>query len=529
MLIRRLLLPVLLVGTLAVTAAPPVAAAAPPSGEAIGVGRQRLTAEPPAASTSGFSDALCSPDPAGDTVYTDDAGDDVTEPFPPADLREFCGDYADTLTLRLRTAEPSDPTTDPAWDGETYALWFLDTGGGGYDYATIYALDGQGQPAVQVFELLPDGSEELRCDASPAFEEGFLVARGIPAACIGAPDRVDVAAITAYEDAVGTAAARVYFDMSDTFAAVGRTGSPTRRELSRLAGANRIETAVEISQRAFANPPAAGTAYLARADSFPDALAAGSLTDGPILLVPGCGALPAVVATELDRLDPGTVTALGGEAAVCDDLLDDAAGTGVGGREQTRLAKAAPGNTRFGTAVAISEQAFPDGATEVYLATGEDFPDALAAGSLTTGPLLLVPRCGELPEVVAGEIDRLDPERVLALGGERAVCSDLLTEAAGGRNAERLAGSTRFETAAAIAGFTFPDGAREVFLARADDFPDALAAGVLTSGPVLLVPSCGGLPTVTAQALRDLSPTRVTALGGQGAVCETMLRHAGNA
>lgn len=94
-------------------------------------------------------------------------------------------------------------------------------------------------------------------------------------------------------------------------------------------------------------------------------------------------------------------------------------------RETGRLA----GADRFATAVAISASQFPTGAPTVYLARADASADALAGGILTDGPILLVPACGELPAVVAGEIQRLDPTRVVALGGTGAVCDDILTQA----------------------------------------------------------------------------------------------------
>lgn len=104
--------------------------------------------------------------------------------------------------------------------------------------------------------------------------------------------------------------------------AVAATGE---RDLRRLAGASRFDTAVAISQEAF--PDGASAVYLARADAFADALAGSSLTDrGPILLVPQCGPVPASVKTEVDRLEPIEVVALGGPGAICDGVLDQFAG-----------------------------------------------------------------------------------------------------------------------------------------------------------------------------------------------------------
>ena len=49
------------------------------------------------------------------------------------------------------------------------------------------------------------------------------------------------------------------------------------------------------------------------------------------------------------------------------------------------------GEDRFGTSVAISRYEFRGGAPEVYLARADNFADAVAAGSLKRGPVLLVP------------------------------------------------------------------------------------------------------------------------------------------
>lgn len=72
-------------------------------------------------------------------------------------------------------------------------------------------------------------------------------------------------------------------------------------------------------------PNGAPTVYLARADIAPDAVVAGSVTDGPILLVESCNGIDPATATEIRRLNPGRIIALGGTAAICDATLEDAA------------------------------------------------------------------------------------------------------------------------------------------------------------------------------------------------------------
>lgn len=290
----------------------------------------------------------------------------------------------------------------------------------------------------------------------------------------------------------------------------------TAAEPDRLAGGSRFDTAVSIAGRSF--PDGADAVYLARADVLSDALAAGALRDGPVLLVPSCGEVPAAVVGEVERLGAGEVVALGGQQAVCDATLERLGE----GAETDRLA----GEGRIGTAVAVSRRAFPDSATTVYLAGAADSPDAVAGGSLQDGPILLVPSAGEPGAAVREEVARLDPERVVALGGTAAVADDTLAAAAGQRVVGRISGLTRIETAIAIAGVSFPQTSDAVYLARADVFADAVAAGSLTDGPVLLVPSCGRVPSSVLAELERLAPDAVVALGGTAAVCDGLLQQA---
>lgn len=499
----------------------------------------RLSALEP---TFGFTDVHCVADPPGDTFLAD--GDERV-PFEDAraDLRAVCADYGEELRLRLRVQDPADPS---GWQGETGAYWYLDTDGDG-DFERAVAFEaGASGPRALVAERAGDGGwQPLEgCDVDVAVDAGSgeFVTSGLDLrACVhpSAPPRIAVGGIQLFE----TGGGEVVHDVTEVFA-TGRSGSPTLRTTRRLAGADRYATAVAISQARFGpaqQPPAA--AYLARADGFADALAAGSLdasaaTSGPILLVPSCGDVPGVVLSELDRLDPPEVVALGGEAAVCDGVLAQVEEAGGGRWETARLSGGPEEPTRWGTAVEISRQSYlVEGVEEVYLATGDDFPDALAAGSLDGGPLLLVPGCGTLPAAVRDEVARLEPGRIVALGGQAAVCDDVVAqaveaaEAAGGEPlSERLSGPTRLDTAAEVSTYQFPDGdAATVFVARADDFPDALAGATLRDGPILLVPRCGDLPPAAAREIGRIDPGEVVALGGGQAVCDQTLRHAGNA
>jgi ectonucleotide pyrophosphatase/phosphodiesterase family member 5 len=82
---------------------------------------------------------------------------------------------------------------------------------------------------------------------------------------------------------------------------------------------------------------------------------------------------------------------------------------------------------------------------------------------------------------------------------------------------ERVAGTDRFGTAAALSRLAFPDGAGTVVLASGADFPDALAATPLaiSLGAPLLLGLPGDLPPATVEELRRLEPDEVILVGGE--------------
>ena len=287
-----------------------------------------------------------------------------------------------------------------------------------------------------------------------------------------------------------------------------------------FAGEDRIATAAIVAANVY--PRGAQRVYLARADSFPDALAGASLGGGPILLVPSDGAVPAYLVNLVTAFDPVLVVAFGASGAISDAVLGQVAQ----GRPTERLG----GATRFDTAVEISRFGFVGGAREVYLARSDDFADALAAGSLHGGPVLLVPRSGPVPGAVRAEIARLGPERVLALGGTQAVPDSVLFDAAVGLPTGRLAGADRYATAVAIAQHaSAPAPGGIVTVVSGANFPDGLAAGGIDKGPVLLVPPCGELPAAVDVELQARRPRSLALLGGPSAICDEMLARVASA
>lgn len=284
--------------------------------------------------------------------------------------------------------------------------------------------------------------------------------------------------------------------------------TPIRTELEvtppaeRRGGETRIETAVEVSQRAF---PSARRVVIAAASAYPDALVATPLAGsfgGPVLLTDK-DEVPEVVLEEIRRLGADEAWIIGGTRRIAKAVEDQLVGeTFVLPDHVHRLA----GLDRFETAEAVARTVIaredPD---EILLALGihEDdsraFPDALSAGAFGAEfdlPVLLTHQVW-LPAAtreVLGSRSWADGIRIF--GGEMAVSEDVATaarEAAGGTGVFRFAGVDRYDTSRLAADEVLrrwqeqveEDGADpnaeptglEVVLSSGLNWPDALGAG----------------------------------------------------
>ncbi len=290
--------------------------------------------------------------------------------------------------------------------------------------------------------------------------------------------------------------------------------------VSRLAGADRYATAAAISRATFPSPPVP-VAYVATGRGFPDALAGGpaaAVEGGPILLTRP-DRLPDVVRAELTRLRPGSIRVLGGPAAVSDAVV--AALRSYTSGPVARLA----GVDRYATAARIVENVFGAYRGPVFVASGGNFPDALAGGAAAAAkraPLALA-TIDDVPGSIMAALGKLTPTSFVLLGGPGVLGARVVGELQArypGVPIERWSGPDRYATSAAISAKAFPTGADTVFVATGTDFPDALAgvpAAGLADAPLLLATK-GCLPPATFVELQRLDPTSVVLLGGSSVV-----------
>lgn len=219
---------------------------------------------------------------------------------------------------------------------------------------------------------------------------------------------------------------------------------------------------------------------------------------------------------ELDVLMGSDFVAVDSSSLMVDP---DSAGTS---EPLTRLA----GVDRYATAAAVSAATFAGGSSVVYVATGENYPDALAAvpAAIRRNAPILLTRSKTLPGATATELARLNPSQIVVLGGTSAVSVDVASRLGAYGTVSRISGSDRYATAAAVSRDTFPGGASVVYLATGTGFADALAAGPgagIEGAPVLLTQR-DRVPSVIRTEIVRLGAAEVVVLGGVAAVSQAV-------
>lgn len=294
--------------------------------------------------------------------------------------------------------------------------------------------------------------------------------------------------------------------------------------IARQAGANRIATAIDLSNTLWGNQTA-DAVVLTTAYGYADGLGGGVLAadaGGPLLLNP-VSALDTNVRNEIVRiLAPGSTIYLAGgttvlSAKVQSDLNTLVTSGALKGKGIT--VKRLYGANRFGTATKIADEVLtllPSAAPQtVFVATGTNFPDALSASAAAAnngGVVLLSDKDktgkGILPTETTTWLSQHNASKTapeVAIGGSAAQAMGYATD-----DPFAFVGQDRYETSAMV-GDTFFDylgyNTEGVVLASGESSGDALSGGAaagLMGVPVILVPAQGKtLGTATAKFFAD--------------------------
>ena len=203
---------------------------------------------------------------------------------------------------------------------------------------------------------------------------------------------------------------------------------PDGGTFTRVFGDERIDTAIAVADRLNKDTEQSlKVAYLVSAgqNHMVDAATSGMLKDGLVFLVPqdkaGQLLLGATMKNKFSNVKK--LVAIGGTSAVSDEAVANVKKMNANVTTTGRL----EGKNRYETNVAVAKAAYKNynGVSRVYLTRGDNLVDALAAGSVADGPVLLVNHEGDLdPATVAYYQDLPKLNRGVVLGGQAALSDE---------------------------------------------------------------------------------------------------------
>ncbi|AKN33766.1 cell wall-binding protein [Clostridium carboxidivorans P7] len=292
---------------------------------------------------------------------------------------------------------------------------------------------------------------------------------------------------------------------------------------SRLGGQTRIETAVKIASDY--NSGQLNAVVVSTANDFPEALTGSALASkckAPILLVNQTSrdSQSALDYIKSHLSSNGTVYVLGTTSSVSSNVEN--AIRGMGFSNIKRLA----GANKDETFKAINNEIGVAAGTPVFIASSDNFPDALSASGIAAikgYPIILCSQ-GALPQAAIDQLQAIKPSQIFVAGGPAVVPEGVVQKAiaAAGVSSDkvvRLYGQDRYDTSLAIAKY-FNLFTPNAVIASGENFPDALAGSSLAAknnAPIVLV---GGDNARQKEYLDATEASKLTVLGGTGVMPE---------
>lgn len=275
---------------------------------------------------------------------------------------------------------------------------------------------------------------------------------------------------------------------------------------SRIGGITRVSTSTMLLDNA-ANK---SEVVLATGRNFPDGLVAGALagaTKSGVVLTMGTTAIEPETLSKLKSVGTSKVTIVGGTGAVSQGVEDSLKAAGI---QVERIA----GTDRYDTAFKVFDYMKANGKLKlnargepygVFVATGKDFPDALAASAVAAkiGTAVIL---ADTPE----QVNRVAGTQPYAVGAQTSrLMSNMGVSMSGWFD-----GKDRYDTANKLVNWSVWKGGDTVMVAVGTNYPDALAAGGLaaSTGQLLVLANPSSAVLKVPASVKNL-----VFIGGEGA------------
>lgn len=287
--------------------------------------------------------------------------------------------------------------------------------------------------------------------------------------------------------------------------------------VNRIAGSNRVNTAIEISKELGVNR---STAIISSTEGNVDALTSTLLASelGAVQLLSGPNSLTKNVKNQLKELKVREVYLIGGESVLSKSIEDEL--------NKSYKVKRIAGRNRVDTSSKVIDE-LSKVSDNFFLVNGYDgLADALSIGPVAgrdTSPILLTQK-DSIPKETMDKIRKKSPEKITIVGGTSVISKKVEDELKKYTKVDRISGNNRGSTSVEIAK-EYYDNPKGTIFANGYTFADALSGGyyaVEKDEPIVLLTN-NGKNKEANDYVRE-NGTDLTFLGGNKAISQSTER-----
>lgn len=180
-------------------------------------------------------------------------------------------------------------------------------------------------------------------------------------------------------------------------------------------------------------------------------------------------------------------------------------------------------------AAEVARTQYPSSQPVTFVVSATAYPDGMVAAARAAAikaPIVLV-GATSIPDAARSALEHLGSDRIVIVGGPAVVSPDVESQLKryARKGVERVAGATRYQTAAELAG-KYAAGVSRLYITGGKGYTDASTGGGLAGlhgAPMLLVRR-NGLVAPTVAQLERLRPQEIIVLGGDATVSDAVVQ-----